>query len=91
MEGKKQAALQPAIATIFEFAINCARDEHKDTDVFKNALGVLGDLGQAYGRYMQGMFRHPTVAIAIEEGLKEEETNSAADWAKQVCSRYHIV
>jgi hypothetical protein len=83
-ESDKQAMLQSTIGTMFEFAIQCGISQYKDNEVMKNALGVIGDLGHAYGRNMQQYFRHQSVQVILEEGLADAETESSADWAKKV-------
>ena len=73
--------------SIFEFINRVGSNDRKSSEVLKFCVGLLGDLGQVYGRKLFSVFRQPVVAALIDEGSQEEDIEETAAWAKEVSSR----
>ena len=80
---QKQDVVLKAVDGIVDFTARTAVNEHKSSEVVKAAVGLLGDLGQTFGKRVLQLFREPFVNGLIQEGLADEEVREIAIWAQQ--------
>jgi hypothetical protein len=74
----------PTLEGTIEFIHRSTNDPNKTIGVLKAAVGLLGDLGDAFGGKMFPVFSQPYVLQLISEALQEDETRDVALWAQKV-------
>jgi hypothetical protein len=82
--------LLPYIQAMFGFLNLCFTDQDRTEVIMKNAIGVLGDLAEAFPN---GELKQPLSADWVQDGLKAARSRGAtaselrriARWAKEVC------
>lgn len=86
---KKQDALIPYLDRILDFISRCACDEFRNSSVVKAVIGLLGDLGQAFGPRMQPILSQSFVSVIMQEGttMEDPSTRSLANWALGVVAQ----
>ena len=80
----------PQIEFITTFVKICANDENKSEELYKVLIGLIGDLGQAFGSKLIGFLSDSLIIKLLQEAMSPEyektEINSTARWTQQVCS-----
>jgi importin subunit beta-1 len=83
-DGQKLDVLVPFLEPVLAFMERCSTDEHKTTEVVKNCIALLGDLGQFFGNKMNGIYGMPYVNQLVQEGLADPELNEITRWTCQM-------
>lgn len=87
-QGLKSANKQEIMAsysdTIVEFIIRCTQDENQTPNVRKAAVGVLGDLGDAFGVRMYQVYAQPFILKLVSSAVEYEDSRDVALWAQKV-------
>lgn len=75
----------PYIDTIMDL-LRRIDDKNKSSEVLKTAVGVLGDLGQTFGKRMHNLYLQPFVSSLVQQALTDEEDDvkQVADWSQSV-------
>ena len=73
-----------ALDGIVEFMAKSTTSDHKSVEIVKAAVGLLGDLGQIFGKKVINVFKQPFVSSLIQEGLSDEDVKETASWAQSV-------
>ena len=81
---KKQDAVLVALDGIVDFMARSTASEYKSIEIVKAAVGLLGDLGQIFGKRVINVFKQPFVSTLIQEGLVDEDVRETALWAQTV-------
>lgn len=80
----KEDGLLVVMESMFEFVLRVGSNEKKSEEVLKYCVGLIGDLGQVYGRKLHTFFRQPVVAALIDEASHDEEIEETAGWAREM-------
>lgn len=82
---EKQEVVAPYIETIMDL-LRRLDDKNKSSEVLKTAVGVLGDLGQTFGKRMHNLYLQPYVSSLVQQALvdDEDDVKQVADWAQQM-------
>jgi hypothetical protein len=81
----KQDTILYALEVIIEFLKRSAEDPNRSGEVLKNAVGLLGDLGQTYGNKMLPIYQQQFIAKLIEEAYQNgTDAQETARWAHSV-------
>lgn len=73
------------LPSIVDFLRRSAEDTNRSGEVLKSAIGLLGDLGQAFGNKMLEVYNMPFVASLIQEGSQNgSDTQDVAEWTQSV-------
>ena len=72
------------IETIVEFILRCAQDENRTSSVRKAAVGVLGDLGDAFGVKMNQVYGQPFILQLVASAAGDEDSREVALWTQKV-------
>ena len=72
-----------------EFMVRCANDENRSSGVYKAVVGLLGDLGDAFGVKMFTVFSQPFVLNLVTEATKDEDMKDIAMWTYKVRQLVH--
>lgn len=77
--------MAPYIDTIMDL-LRRIDDKNKSSEVLKTAVGVLGDLGQTFGKRMHNLYLQPFVSSLVQQALTDEEDDvkQVADWSQSV-------
>lgn len=88
----KQHIVEPSLRRIVEFLQRSAEDENRSGEVLKNAVGLIGDLGQTYREKMMVVFNQPFVSKLIQEARQNgSDSQEIALWAHSVSFHLQIV
>lgn len=83
-EAKKENIIVPAIEQIVTLIHKSTSDPQCVPAVLKAAIGLLGDLGSAYGARMFQIFSQPYILQLLQEGRQYEDLSSIVDYAQGV-------
>jgi importin subunit beta-1 len=83
-DGEKLDVMVPYLDPLLVFMERCSTDENKTTEVVKNCIALLGDLGQFFGAKMNGIYQQPYVSQLMQEGMQDEELSEITRWACQM-------
>lgn len=73
------------LPSIIDFLRRSTEDSNRSGEVLKSAIGLLGDLGQAFGNKVLPVYNMPFVASLIQEGSQNgSDTQDVAEWAQSV-------
>jgi importin subunit beta-1 len=89
-ECRKQDSVFPQIEAIFNFINRIGSNENKSTEVLKCVVGLIGDIGQTYGKRARQYLQNAVVMKLLQEGNAEEDIHEIAVWAHSVCRFYLI-
>jgi len=81
----KQELLLSFIDGIAAFLDMISQDEHRDESVVRNAIGVIGDLGDSLGARVYPYVTRPFVATFLQDGQSgTEKTRELCEWTNGV-------
>lgn len=89
-EGQKLDVLIPHLDPVLTFMERCSTDQHRTTEVVKNCIALLGDLGQFFGNKMNSIYQQRYVQQLVQSGLQDPNLSEISQWTRQViekCSR----
>lgn len=72
------------LETIVDFIMRCTQDENRTPSVRKAAVGVLGDLGDAFGVKMYPVYGQPFILQLVAAAAGDEDSREVALWAQKV-------
>lgn len=78
----KQEVMVSSLETIVDFMKRSGEDENRSEDVLKSVVGLIGDLGQAFGPRMKVTFSAPFINALLKEALTVDQ--ETAYWAQTV-------
>ena len=74
----------PAIEQIVNLIHKSTSDTNCVPSVLKAAIGLLGDLGSAFGSRMHQIFSQPYIAQLLQEGRQYDEMTTIVNWTHGV-------
>jgi importin subunit beta-1 len=76
---------QEDINNICNFAVQCCDplDNDKPPALVKSAIGLLGDMADAFGKDIKQIMHHATVSAVIKEGLEDKDIKEVAKWTAE--------
>jgi len=82
---KKANLLLPYLEKMVGFFDLIAKDEHKDENVLKEALSLIGDLASHYGPQIKALLHRPSIAALLSQGgnSKNEAIAKTAQQSKE--------
>jgi hypothetical protein len=80
----KQDIVVPYLDSAVEFIRRSTSDSNRTQEVVKAAVGLLGDLGDAFGARMAPLYSQPDVMHLINMALADENSKAVASWTKKV-------
>eukprot|EP01027_Heterolobosea_sp_BB2_P009847 GEZU01014486.1.p1 GENE.GEZU01014486.1~~GEZU01014486.1.p1 ORF type:complete len:462 (-),score=177.24 GEZU01014486.1:84-1469(-) len=85
------AAFHPYVDGLVAFIRLVASDEKIDETVFRNAVGVIGDLANVYGAKIRPVLSQDFVNRMVTEAAKsdDEQTKETGEWAKKMLKSMH--
>eukprot|EP01041_Mallomonas_annulata_P000250 gene250-463_t len=78
--------LIPFLERIIDFVSRCAKDEHRSPQVLKAVVGLLGDMGQAFGPRMYHVLHQPFFHTLVQEAISQGDntTRQLGTWTQSV-------
>ncbi len=83
-EAKKENLIITYIENIINFIHRSTSDTHCEPAVLKGSIGLLGDLGVAFGTRMAAIFNQPYVLQMLQEGRQYEDMSQIVSWTQGV-------
>jgi len=86
-DSKKQDVATPYLESITTFMKLCATgSEEMSDDILSRLVGLIGDLGQAYGSKMAMFFSDPSIIAKVQEasGSDDSKIRELSKWAHHV-------
>eukprot|EP01006_Ploeotia_vitrea_P006516 TRINITY_DN13463_c0_g1_i1.p1 TRINITY_DN13463_c0_g1~~TRINITY_DN13463_c0_g1_i1.p1 ORF type:complete len:380 (+),score=24.45 TRINITY_DN13463_c0_g1_i1:146-1141(+) len=83
-DAKKEGIVVPAIEQIVNLIHKATSDNHCVPSVLKAAIGLLGDLGSAYGNRMYQIFSQPYIMQLLQEGRTFEDLQTIVNWTQGI-------
>ncbi len=82
----KASLLLPFLPGIVVFLEDIAQDSEKDTNVLRNAVGVVGDIAHTIGAQQAQISGRPALQMLLQTGLSSDDksTCEVATWARGV-------
>ena len=71
------------LETIVDFIMRCTQDENRTSSVRKAAVGVLGDLGDAFGVKMVQLYEQTFVLQLVASAAADEDSREVALWTQK--------
>ena len=80
----KQDILGQHIEGIINFVKICCEDQDKSEEVLSGLIGLIGDLGQAFGNKLIGFLSDKLIVKTVQEGTQFEDVAKTARWTQGV-------